>query len=68
MDGNGNNYLKRAAMLTEPLLLFITSLISLNQPAEIQKKQLAGTEQQIEIRLNIPVPANVVLRGGWDGN
>ncbi|MBK6643035.1 MAG: hypothetical protein IPN13_11155 [Bacteroidetes bacterium] len=55
-------------MLTESLLLFITSLISLNQPAEIQKKQLAGTEQQIEIRLNIPVPANVVLRGGWDGN
>ncbi|MBP9083280.1 MAG: hypothetical protein KBH11_09405 [Bacteroidia bacterium] len=55
-------------MLTESLLLFITSLISLNQPAEIQKKQLTGTEQQIEIRLNIPVPANVVLRGGWDGN
>jgi len=68
VDGTGTNYLTRAAMLTESLLLFITSLISLNQSAEIQKKQLAGTEQQIEIRLNIPVPANVVLRGGWDGN
>lgn len=55
-------------MLTESLLLFITSLISLNQPVEIQKKQLPGTEQQIEIRYNIQSPANVVQRGGWDGN
>lgn len=55
-------------MLAESLLLFITAMMSLNQSAEISKKQQVDTRQLTEIRYFNEPTSNAVLRGGWDGN
>jgi hypothetical protein len=55
-------------MITESLLLFLTSIISLNQPATAEKKEVTLPKKQIE-DVQIYTTSDLSgMRGGWDHN
>jgi hypothetical protein len=55
-------------MITESLFLFLTSIISLNQPAATEKKEVMRPEKQIEVVQTHPASNSSTMRGGWDHN
>jgi hypothetical protein len=56
-------------MVTETLLIFLTSVMSLNQPANVNQQvkttQYSQTKEVVESKNE---PASNLLRGGWDRN
>lgn len=55
-------------MITESLLLFLTSIISLNQPTTVEKKEVIHPEKQIEVVQTHTASNSSGMRGGWDHN
>lgn len=66
-DGMETN-IKFKKMIAESLLLFLTSIISLNQPVAAEKKELIHPDKQIEVVQTRTVSVSVGMRGGWDHN
>lgn len=55
-------------MITESLLLFLTSIISLNQPTTAEKKDVIHPKKQIEVVQTHTASNSSAMRGGWDHN
>ena len=55
-------------MITESLLVFLTSVMSLNQPITVEKKEIIRTEKQIEVVQTHTPTCPSSMRGGWDHN
>ena len=66
-DGMETN-IKFKKMIAESLLLFLTSIISLNQPVAAEKKELICPDKQIEFVQTHTASVSSSMRGGWDHN
>lgn len=55
-------------MITETLMIFLTTVMSMNQPAETNKSSLTEVKQQTEVKHATTETAPALLRGGWDRN
>ncbi|MBK7391522.1 MAG: hypothetical protein KBH11_09410 [Bacteroidia bacterium] len=55
-------------MIAESLLLFLSSIISLNQPVAAEKKELICPDKQIEVVQTHTASVSASMRGGWDHN
>jgi hypothetical protein len=52
-------------MITETLMIFLTTVMSMNQPTEINK---SSVKQQTEVKQATIETTPALLRGGWDRN
>lgn len=56
-------------MVTETLLIFLTSVMSLNQPTNVNQQVKTGQHSQTtEVVKSTHETTSNLLRGGWDRN
>ncbi|MBK6643034.1 MAG: hypothetical protein IPI23_21340 [Bacteroidetes bacterium] len=55
-------------MIAETLMIFLTTIMSMNQPVEINKSSLSEVKQQTEVKQANTETTPALLRGGWDRN
>ena len=55
-------------MITETLMIFLTTVMSLNQPAQSETSALAGNTKEKEVKQINTETTPSLLRGGWDRN
>ncbi len=56
------------AMIADSILLFITSIISLNQSVPVEKQPSPKQNDPIEVVYQTTTNTTSSMRGGWDGN